>query len=65
LTIFNIGDIVCLKDNDKFIGVIVGSQNYQKKDNTTNNLYRIQWLTDYKKVRVLFHGYLLKKVSEV
>jgi len=64
LTIFNIGDIVCLKDNDKFIGVIVGSENYQK-DNTTNNLYRIQWLTDYKKVRVLFHDYLLQKVSEV
>ena len=59
MTIFNIGDIVCLKDNDKFIGVIVAIPNHSE------SAYRIQWLTDYKKVRVLFHDYLLQKVSEV
>ena len=56
---FKIGDIVCLKDNDKFIGVIVEIPNHNE------SAYRIQWLTDYKKVRVLFHDYLLQKVSEV
>jgi len=59
LTIFNIGDIVCLKDNDKFIGVIVAIPNQNE------SAYRIEWLSDYKNVRVFFNDYLLQKVSEV
>ena len=56
---FKIGDLVCLKDNDKFIGVIVVVPNQNE------SAYRIEWLSDYRKVRVLFHDYLLQKVSEV
>jgi hypothetical protein len=56
---FKIGDIVCLKDNDKFIGVIVDIPNHSE------SAYRIEWLSNYKKVRVWFHDYLLQKVSEV
>jgi len=59
LTIFSIGDIVCLKDNDKFIGVIVVVPNQNE------SAYRIEWLSDYRKVGVWFHDYLLQKVSEV
>jgi len=59
LTTFNIGDLVCLKDNDKFIGVIVDIPNHSE------SAYRIEWLSNYKKVRVWFHDYLLKTVSEV
>jgi hypothetical protein len=56
---FKIGDLVCLKDNDKFIGVIVVVPNQNE------SAYRIEWLSEYKKVRVWFHDYLLQKVSEV
>ena len=59
MTTFSIGDIVCLKDNDKFIGVIVDIPNQNE------SAYRIEWLSEYKKVRVWFHDYLLQKVSEV
>lgn len=59
MTTFSIGDIVCLKDNDKFIGVIVDIPNHSE------SAYRIEWLSNYKKVRVWFHDYLLQKVSEV